>query len=111
MDADNHSHLLLIISHDCDIYKDLIEQENLPGLSIEAVKDPYLSVLDLEKFDLVFGEPSIISPILDRLINVKWIQSTWAGVEPLLRPGMKRDYILTNVRYVYGQLLSEYVMG
>src|SRR5690606_29155594 len=45
------------------------------------------------------------------LSTLKWIQSTWAGVEPLLEPSLRRDYILTNARGVFGGLMSEYVIG
>jgi phosphoglycerate dehydrogenase-like enzyme len=39
------------------------------------------------------------------------VQATWAGVEPLLAEGMRRDYVLTNARGVFGGLMSEYVFG
>src|SRR5258708_30576233 len=42
---------------------------------------------------------------------LRWLQSTWAGVEPLLDPALRRDYILTNARGVVGGLMSEYVFG
>src|SRR5206468_11030082 len=61
--------------------------------------------------DLVFGEPSAIRPILSRLKALRWVQATWAGVEPLLDPSLRRDYILTNARGVFGALMSEYVFG
>jgi phosphoglycerate dehydrogenase-like enzyme len=41
----------------------------------------------------------------------KWVQSSWAGVEPLMVEGMRQDYVLTNARHVYGQMMSEYVFG
>ena len=62
-------------------------------------------------FEIVLGEPSLIRLALPRVPNVKWVQSTWAGVEPLLDPSLRRDYILTNARGVFGALMSEYVFG
>ena len=35
----------------------------------------------------------------------------WAGVEPLLDPALRRDYILTNARGVFGGQMSEYVFA
>jgi phosphoglycerate dehydrogenase-like enzyme len=35
----------------------------------------------------------------------------WAGVEPLLDPSLRRDYVLTSARGVFGQLMSEYILG
>jgi phosphoglycerate dehydrogenase-like enzyme len=43
--------------------------------------------------------------------RLRWIQATWAGVEPLLKPCRERGLLLTNVRGVYGPLMSEYVFG
>ena len=42
---------------------------------------------------------------------MRWIQSTWAGVEPLLDPALRRDYVLTNARGVFGPQMSEYVFA
>jgi phosphoglycerate dehydrogenase-like enzyme len=39
------------------------------------------------------------------------VQATFAGVEPLLDPSLRRDYLLTNARGVFGGLMSEYVFG
>src|SRR5205807_10012639 len=61
--------------------------------------------------DVVLGEPSLIRPILPRLGALAWAQATWAGVEPLVDPALRRDYILTNARGVFGPLMSEYVFG
>src|SRR5581483_2414449 len=42
---------------------------------------------------------------------LQWVQATWAGVEPLLDPTLRRDYVLTNARGVFGTLMSEYVFA
>jgi phosphoglycerate dehydrogenase-like enzyme len=104
-------HNLLILSQHFEIYRQLIEQANLPGLSIRAVGEPDQALRIGGGCDLVFGEPSLISQVLTSLPNVKWVQTSWAGVEPLLGLDMKRDYILTNVRNIYGPMMSEYVFG
>lgn len=80
-----------------------LEETRLPGLDI--LSSP---AADCE---IVFGEPNLIRDVLPLLPDLKWVQSTWAGVEPLLDPGLRRDYILTNARGVFGPLMSEYVFG
>ena len=102
---------LLILSQDHAEYKRLLTAAELPGLSIVATHDPADTIPCGAEFDLLFGEPSLISQAVNALPNLRWAQSTWAGVEPLLRPGMRRDYTLTNVRHVYGPQMSEYVFG
>jgi len=104
-------HHLLILSQHSEIYKQLIWLENLPDLSISAFRDPLQVIETGSKYDLVFAEPSLVCMILSHLANMKWLQSTWAGVEPLLKPSLRCDYILTNIRNVYGPLMSEYVVG
>jgi phosphoglycerate dehydrogenase-like enzyme len=61
--------------------------------------------------DLIFGDPSLVARVLPRMTGITWVQATWAGVEPLLDPALRRDYTLTNARGVFGALMSEYVFG
>jgi phosphoglycerate dehydrogenase-like enzyme len=62
-------------------------------------------------YEIALGEPVLIARALPQLPALRWVQSTWAGVEPLFAPGLRRDYILTNVRGVFGPWMSEYVFG
>ena len=94
-------HRLLILSRHADAYRRLIDAERLPDFEIVSSDD----------CDVVFGEPSLIAPAIGRLSSITWVQSTWAGVEPLLDPALRRDYVLTNARGVFGGLMSEYVFG
>jgi phosphoglycerate dehydrogenase-like enzyme len=93
---------LLILSRDEDEYRRLIESAGLPDL--EFAVDPNES-------DIVLGEPKLIQDVLPLLSTLKWAQSIYAGVEPLVDPAQRRDYILTNARGVFGELMSEYVFG
>jgi len=73
-----------------------------------------LPELDLDSrapADVVLGEPSLVRDALSSLSALRWVQSTWAGVEPLLDPSLRRDYVLTNARGVFGGLMAEYVFG
>ncbi len=93
---------LLVISREADKYIQSVQQANLPGLEIAS---------DPAECDIVLGEPRGIRDLLPRLTRLKWIQSVYAGVEYLIDPGLRRDYILTNARGVFGDLMSEYVFG
>jgi len=94
---------LLILSQDAEDYRSILEAEKLPSLIIE--NEPS------EACDIIFGAPSAIREVLDKLPNLRWVQSMWAGVEPLLDPSLRRDYALTNARGVFGELMSEYIFG
>ncbi|HEY7292392.1 MAG TPA: D-2-hydroxyacid dehydrogenase [Vicinamibacterales bacterium] len=104
-------HKLLILSKRADEYCGLVEAARLPQLSMCAATDPAALAAEAFASDLVFGDPSAVARVLPRLDGVRWVQATWAGVEPLLDPALRRDYILTNARGVFGPLMSEYVFG
>jgi phosphoglycerate dehydrogenase-like enzyme len=93
---------LMILSHDADEYRALIEIACLSDLTL---------VNDYTQAEIVLGEPKVIRDALPRLTQVKWVQAIYAGVEPLVDPDQRHDYVLTNARGVFGQLMSEYVFG
>ncbi|HEX9331700.1 MAG TPA: D-2-hydroxyacid dehydrogenase [Anaerolineales bacterium] len=80
----------------------MIESAQLTDL--EFVTDP-------TQADLALGGPKAIRDALPALSKLQWAQSIYAGVEPLVDPTQRRDYILTNARGVFGQWMSEYVFG
>ena len=97
------THKLLILAELADQYRTLVEEAQLPDLVIESAPT--------SEIDIVLGEPSRIKAALASLPALSWSQSIWAGVEPLLDPASRRDYILTNARGVFGGLMSEYILG
>ena len=103
-------HSLLILSRHADAYARLVDAAHLTDLAIASSADPD-TVASLDAHDLVLGEPSLIRKALPRLTALSWVQATWAGVEPLLDPALRRDYVLTNARGVFGSLMSEYVFA
>ncbi|HEX6270341.1 MAG TPA: D-2-hydroxyacid dehydrogenase [Anaerolineales bacterium] len=93
---------LLILTSDPNEYTQGIKAARLPDL--EFTKEP-------EVCDIVLGEPQLIRDMLPHFHRLKWVQAIYAGVERLLDPTLRRDYVLTNARGVFGQLMSEYVFG
>jgi phosphoglycerate dehydrogenase-like enzyme len=104
-------HKLLILSKNANVYRGLIGAANLPDIAIVSTSDRAEALARARDSEIVFGEPSAIAPVLSQLTGVRWVQATWAGVEPLLDPSLRRDYLLTNARGVFGALMSEYVFG
>lgn len=62
------------------------------------------------KAEILLGSPKALATILDEASGVAWVQSTWAGVTPLVEHP-RRDYCLTGIKGVFGQAMSEYVLG
>jgi phosphoglycerate dehydrogenase-like enzyme len=95
---------VLILSRQAEKYRQLVAEANLPGVR-EITFDAAPGC------EIVFGEPDLICAALALLPGLKWAQSTWAGVEPLLDPALRRDYTLTNARGVFGGLMAEFVLA
>lgn len=70
-----------------------------------------LSDIDLTQVTWLLAEPSLALPIVRDLPNLRWLQSTWAGVESLLATPNAQNYTLTNIKDVFAPLMSEYVMA
>jgi len=104
-------HKLLILSRHARDYHGLIDAAALPDLDVTATTDPAGVAARAADYDLALGEPSLLRLLLPALTSLRWLQATWAGVEPLLDPALRRDYILTNARGVFGGLMSEYVFA
>lgn len=104
-------HRLLILSQKANDYLQLIQAARLADLEFLATSDPLEAIARGQDCDLAFGEPALLSQTLSDLPGLRWVQATWAGVEPLLDPALRRDYILTNARGIFGALMSEYVFG
>lgn len=96
-------HKLLILSSEADAYRTLIEEAHLPDLTIEPSPT--------DDVNIVFGETGLIKNSLASLPALTWVQTTSAGVEALIDSSLRRDYVLTNARNVFGRLMKEYVFG
>jgi phosphoglycerate dehydrogenase-like enzyme len=59
---------------------------------------------------VVLGQPDLVAEALGEMPEVRWVQSNWAGVTPLLDLG-RSDYMLTGVKDTFGSQMAEYVLG
>ena len=73
----------------------------------------------LQNSDVIVADPSLLVPYLDEVCSgnskVQWIQSTWAGVEVLIKEAtackVKPSFCLTRFAGTSGQHMAEYVVG
>jgi len=101
---------VLIAVHDAPAYVSLLE-EMLGGrarISIAKTADEALKAYDGQS--VVLGEPDLLAEVLDDMPAVEWVQSSWAGVTPLLNSGRK-DFQLTGIKDAFGSQMSEYVFA
>src|SRR5207302_3320592 len=99
-------HKVLILSKHAAAYRRLVDAARLPDLEVTSASETTDALARGRGCDLALGEPSLISIVLPQLSALQWVQATWAGVEPLLDPALRRDYMLTNARGVFGSLMS-----
>ena len=59
---------------------------------------------------VVLGQPDLVAEALGEMPGIRWVQSSWAGVTPLLDLG-RSDYVLTGVKDTFGSQMAEYVLG
>jgi len=101
---------LLILSADADQYSKLIRAADLPQMEVSSTTDVSAAKYLVKKCNIVLGDPPLISEVLASADRLEWVQSSWAGVEQLCIPGLRRDYTLTSAKGMFGTLVSEYVM-
>ena len=104
-------HKLLILSDNAPEYARHLAEFELPGLEIYVARDEQQAIPLLDQADIILGKPALTAPLLDRATKLEWLQSTFAGVEPLCASGLRADYTLTGVKDVFGPLMSEYVFA
>ena len=104
-------HKALVLTKLPDEYQRLIEAADLPDLAVVATADVADGLARGADSDILVGDPARVIAALPHLPGLRWVQLTWAGVERMLDPSLRRDYVLTNIRGVFGPLMSEYVFG
>ena len=67
-------------------------------------------IVDLRRLPGVLGQPDLLATLLRQGHHPQWLQSTWAGITPLLADGLPRDYRLTRAVGIFGQVMAEYVL-
>lgn len=99
-------HKLLLLTRDNEQYRNILENCAPPGLILLG-EEPS----NIKEADIWLAEPALAAPLLGHASNLKWLQSTFAGVDALMRPRLRQDYLLTNIKGIFGPLMSEYLFG
>ena len=100
---------LLILAPDPTRYAGLIKGFGFDDLELIVCNSIEKAEKEAKYCNMILGEPMRIVPVLECAKRLQWIQSTFAGVEALLGPGKRTDYVLTGVKGVFGPFMSEYV--
>lgn len=102
---------LLLLSQDNAHYERLLRDAHLPHLQILRADNEQQAKPLIGQAHILLAEPTRAKTLLHQASKLTWLQSTYAGVDALLENGARRDYLLTNVRGIFGPLMSEYVFA
>ena len=102
---------VIVISRNQEEYERRLKALNLPDLEILAPRDADGIRQNIERANIMLANPPLAKNYINAAKNVKWMQSTYAGVDAMNAEGLRKDYVLTNIREVYGPPLAEYTFA
>jgi phosphoglycerate dehydrogenase-like enzyme len=88
-----------------------LERRTLPGISLERTRDDDATSSVIGQAEIILADPPLIAHLLDQASSLKWLQSTWAGVDAIFQKNSRRDFILTRIKGLFGPLMAEYILG
>jgi phosphoglycerate dehydrogenase-like enzyme len=100
---------VLIAEHDYPLYAQLLQQA-APDLEVQTSGDSAQLAQMAADCPVWLGQPDLMATLLRQGHKPQWLQSTWAGITPLLADGLKRDYRLSRAVGIFGQVMAEYVL-
>ena len=103
-------HPVMILTHDAGEYLPFLKKLSETGVELTAVPTADAARESYSGQEIILGQPDLVAAVLDDMPEVRWVQSSWAGVTPLIKTG-RRDYLLTGVKDVFGHQMAEYVLG
>ncbi|MCU7649766.1 D-2-hydroxyacid dehydrogenase [Pseudomonas piscis] len=100
---------VLIAEHDHAVYARLLRQA-APDLDVLTSGDSAELARLAVDCPVWLGQPDLLATLLRQGHKPQWLQSTWAGITPLLADGLSRHYRLTRAVGIFGQVMAEYVL-
>lgn len=99
---------ILVAETEFALYADLLRTES--GLQLHGGGEVGRLVEAARECPIWLGEPDLMAGLLRRGCKPQWMQSTWAGITPLLAADLPHDYELTRAVGIFGQVMAEYVL-
>ena len=100
---------VLIAEHDYPIYTQLLRKA-APDVDVMSSGDSAELSRMAPECPVWLGQPDLLANLLRQGHSPQWLQSTWAGITPLLADGLSRDYRLTRAVGIFGQVMAEYLL-
>ena len=100
---------VFILTPESEKFAQRVQAHQLPQLEILASDAVPENLAGIKGCNIVLGQPALVAQILPQMPQIKWVQSTFAGIDALCQPGLRKDYHLTGVKEVFSSYMSEYV--
>lgn len=100
---------VLIADHDFSVYTRLLRNA-APDIEVLSSGDSAELSRMAADAPVWLGQPDLMANLLRQGHKPQWLQSTWAGITPLLADGLNRDYRLTRAVGIFGQVMAEFVL-
>jgi len=101
---------VLVLTPDAEGYLPWLDSLAAMGVAISTATSAEEALALASPPPVLLARPDLAATVLDAGYPARWIQSTWAGVLPLLATG-RRDVVVTGVKGVFGPQIAEYVIG
>jgi phosphoglycerate dehydrogenase-like enzyme len=101
---------VLILTPDARDYLPLLEDLARDSITLTTAETAGDAREKYTGQSVILGQPDLVAEVLGEMPGVRWVQSNWAGVTPLLDLG-RSDYVLTGVKDTFGPQMAEYVLG
>lgn len=101
---------IFVATPDAQDYANLIKEHLGSEHEIAIALSPKETEAKYHNQPIVLCRPDYGAVLLKNDHTIQWIQSTWAGVTPLIKHPIK-NYLLTSVKGIFGSQMAEYVIG
>ncbi len=101
---------VLVACQDAAEYPPLLEELANEGIALGFATSTEEALSAWSGQTVLLAQPDIAANLVDHLPAIRWVQSTWAGITPLLHT-RRQDFLLTGIKNVFGPQMAEYTLG
>lgn len=101
---------VIVLSTHAARYRGILASRDLPGATLHFAESVDIALPVAAGAEVLFGAPDQLAQLIPHCPALRWVQSTWAGVTPLIELP-HGDYCLTGVKEIFGAPMAEYVLG
>lgn len=102
---------LLVLTREQDRALTIFESFNLKDLEIYAPQSDQEIEKLVGEVNIIYGIPALAKHYLSQAKKLQWLQSSFTGVDALICPDLRQDYVLTNIKSAFSAVIAEYVFA